>query len=164
MDFALEEISTGQLAKVLGVVSSHVRQLTLRGILVPIEEKTGRGHRFILGEAIRAYVKFRLEGAASTPLGEELQAARRRKIDIEARLAELRLKEREGELGDLSVQRRKMFSDYGVVREVLQQLPDTIFAGLNGSGTAEARQRVDRLIGVATEAMRAPAGAPKETE
>jgi phage terminase Nu1 subunit (DNA packaging protein) len=164
MSFALEEISTKELAEVLDLVDSRVRQLTLRGILIPIEGKSGRGHRFILGQAVRAYIAFRLEGAASTPLGEQLQESRRRKIDIDSRLAELRLKEREAEVGPLPVQLRKMASDYAIVRAVVEKLPDVIFSGLNGSGTPEARVRVDRVISVALEAMRAPAGAPKEAK
>ncbi len=75
--------------------------------------------------------------------------ARRRKIDIDARLAELKLKEREGELCDLGRQLAKAANDYAIVRQVLEQLPDHIFSQLNGAGTPEVRARVDRVIGVA---------------
>jgi hypothetical protein len=162
LDFV--SVTTKQLAAIFGVSDARIRELSLEKVLTAIKTGPRSRNRYDLPAAVQAYILFKTRNVGDSPSGQQLQAARRRKIDIDSRLAELKLLEREGELGKLSTQRRKMASDYATVRAVVEQLPDVIFSGLNGSGTLEARVRVDRLIGVAVEAMRAPAGAPKEAE
>jgi phage terminase Nu1 subunit (DNA packaging protein) len=86
-------ISKSALAKLLGLTPRRIGQLTAEGVL----KKNARGD-YNTTVAVAAYISYREELAADKLGGPDFHAARARKMEADATLAEVNLLERRGKL------------------------------------------------------------------
>jgi phage terminase Nu1 subunit (DNA packaging protein) len=87
------EISTGDLARLLGITSSRIGQLVEERVL----KRTARG-QFNAAAAVQGFIEHKIRGAERAAAATDFGAARTSLMQARAKLAELERKEREGEL------------------------------------------------------------------
>ncbi len=133
------EVSTGELALVLGVTARYVRQLAEDGILV----KSSRG-RFNLTQSVQAYI----ESKGSDEPDEEEQRSDR-EINRSRMSAEAKLKNAKAEIAELDAQERK--GKMHRSEDVAAMTTDLIYAIRGALLALPGRLAVD-VIGVNTAA------------
>ena len=139
-----EKLTAADLAELIGISERRVRELAKDGTI-----KADAEGSFVLGPAIRAYTK-RLRAFSEQPT---LLAARRRKLEAEAHIAELRLAREQGTVMSVSqlmdlltpgLQSARAailqaeFPDADARDRVLEALSDTLDAALAKGQTAKA--------------------------
>lgn len=91
MEYLNQEISSKELAKILGVTSDRIRQLSEKGV-IPYTKK-GNRYRYNLIEAIQCYCEELRKGAAGRRVNELVAELKMEKLQ-----AEVVLKRSQGEL------------------------------------------------------------------
>jgi phage terminase Nu1 subunit (DNA packaging protein) len=117
------EVSTSDLATILGVSSRRVAQLVEEKILI----RTARG-TFDLGEAVRNYVAYRERRIAARLGAGEMHKARQRYLLARAKNAEIAAEERIGKLVPADQVETSFVAIAGAVRSHLLAIPAKVAA------------------------------------
>jgi len=136
------EVSTADLATILGVTARRVAQLVEEKVLV----RTARG-MFDLGESVRSYMSYR-EGKLAAKLGAgPLYEAKRRYLEARARNSELDAQRRTGEMVPAAQIEASFAAVATAVRSALLAVPKACAARLGMTkGVVEAEALLREAI------------------
>ena len=119
-------VSQKELARWLGLGTRHVRELTTKGVL----EQTADGYD--IRASVRAYLTFFRSKTGS------ISTERARLLKSQADMAELKVRQRNGELVEQAVVEKTLFEMVRQSRDLLQNVPSRT-SGLLAAETDQAK-------------------------
>jgi hypothetical protein len=148
-----DKISAVELAYVLDLTPTRVRQLTVEGVLSC--EKGRRGREYELKTAIGEFVTYKLETEIVTPELAELQRQRARKLAADTERAEFNLLVLKAKYLNSEAVARVIAEQTTTIKNSLLHLPDRLYNAIAGQTDPDAiRELLQSGVEFALSALR----------
>ena len=115
----ISEVTTKELSQILGISDRQVQNHAAAGLF----NKLSRG-KFDLCQCVRAYLDYKMDDLMGN--SEELTAQRTALLKKKNKLADLEIKEKEGELVNYEKIRTQVFGYARIFRDTMLTLPDRL--------------------------------------